>query len=258
MCDVAELELSEVYNAGLALPGAFNTAASTIFGGSSAGTYSSNMDWAMKLEEEGINFQEMGVMDEEARITFRTAVAIMGTDEQQRLLDTQAVKVLKDEYLGLEVISNTSPDDLTREMYAHQNKKTAQKLWLEPLGRLVCRSHQFDDFNEYDLPKHRYPTGRLPKIQEGKQYEFWIEERVLEECFVGMKLDVRVLTLDSGITVLDDVREVMCSFYRWLPNELWMGRHPKEVVIRKKNVDEDQVDEDGIEECANDEYALDD
>jgi hypothetical protein len=59
---------------------------------------------------------------------------------------------------------------------------------------------------------------------------------------VGMKLNARILTLEDGLTILDDVRETMCSFYKWLPNELWMNRHPKEVVIRKKDVDEESVD----------------
>lgn len=203
------------------------------------------MEWAVKLREDGVDLGEIGVMDEEARITFRTAVAIMGTDEQQALLDTRAVKVLKDESFGLEVVAINLSDQLTREMYARQNGFTAPKLYLQPLGMLICRSFHIDDLNEYDIPKGRYPNGRLPKTEDSRQYEFWIEDLVLGECFVGMKLDARILTLDGGITILDDVREAMCSFYKWLPNELWMNRHPKEVVIRKKDLDEEEVKEDG-------------
>jgi hypothetical protein len=203
------------------------------------------MEWAIKLREEGVDLADVGVMDEEARITFRTAVAIMGTDEQQALLDTRAVKVLKDESFGLEVAAIIPSTQLTRDMYARQNGFMTLKICLQPLGILVCRSFHVEDFNEYDLPKDKYPNGRLPKTEDGKQYEFWVEDRVLEECFVGMKLDARILTLDGGITILDDVSEVMCSFYKWLPNELWMNRHPREVVIRKKDVDEEPVEEDG-------------
>ncbi|KAF2451289.1 hypothetical protein P171DRAFT_459384 [Karstenula rhodostoma CBS 690.94] len=256
LCDSAETELSKVYTAGLALPGAFNTAASTIFGGSKAGTYTGNMEWAVKLREEGVDLAEVGVMDEEARITFRTALAIMGTDEQQALLDTRAVKIMKDESFGLEVVTITPSSQLTREMFARQNGFTAPKLHLQPLGMLICRSFHVDDFNEYDLPKDKYPNGRLPETGDGKQYEFWVEDHALEACFVGMKLDARILTLEGGITILDDVREAMCSFYKWLPNELWMNRHPKEVVIRNKDVDEDEAKEDsdgGEEKFADDE-----
>ncbi|KAK7179874.1 argonaute siRNA chaperone complex subunit Arb1 [Paraphaeosphaeria sporulosa] len=245
LCDTAEKELSKVYNAGLSLPGAFNTAASTIFGGSKSGTYTGNMEWATKVREDGVDLGEVGVMDEEARITFRTAVAIMGTDEHQALLDTRAVNVSKDELFGLEVVAINYSDQLTRKMYARQNGFMAPKLYLESLGTLICRSFHVDDFNEYDLPKDKYPTGRLPETEDGNQYEFWVEDHALEECFVGMKVDARVLTLEDGITILDDVREAMCSFYKWLPNELWINRHPKEVVIRKKDLDEEDVKEGG-------------
>jgi hypothetical protein len=200
------------------------------------------MEWATKLREEGIDLAEVGVMDEEARLTFRTAVAILGTDEQQALLDTRAVKVLSDESFGLEVAAIIPSTQLTREMYACQNRFTVPKICLQPLGMLVCRPFHVKDFNEYDLPKDKYPNGRVAKTVDDKRYEFWVEDHVLEECFVGMKLNARILTLEDGLTILDDVRETMCSFYKWLPNELWMNRHPKEVVIRKKDVDEESVD----------------
>lgn len=263
LCDTAEAELSQVYNAGCVLPGAFNTAASTILGGSKAGIYAGDMDWAIKAKEAGVYLTEVGVMNEEARITFRTAVAILGTDDQQALLDTCAVKVTKDEHLNLEVVAINLSDQLTRDMYTRQKEFTGSKLHLEPLGTIICRSIHVDDFDQYDLPKDRYPTGCLPKTEDGKQYEFWVEDVSLGECFVGMKLDARILTLDGGITILDDVREIMCSFYKWLPNELWMSRHPKKVVIRDRSVDEEEEvkegddggdnGEDGGEEFADDE-----
>ena len=234
LCDIAEVELTKSHIAGLALPGTFNTAASTVFGGSNTGSYTGDKEWAVELKGEGMDIGDMGVMDQEARITFKTGVAIMGSDEQQNMLDTKAVKVLKDESTGLAVLAIDLPDDLTKEMYETANSQTKGKIHLQPLGRLVCRSWQVEDFHQYDLPIDKYPNGRLPKCQENKEYEFWIEEQVLEECFVGMRMDARVLTLEGGFSVLDEVRETMCSFYKWLPNELWMQRHPREVVIRNK------------------------
>lgn len=247
LCDIAESQLPKTHAAGLALPGAFNSAASTIFGGSKAGTYAGNNTWAIQLKEEGVDLGDIGVMDEEARITFRTGVAIMGTDEQQSMLDTKVVRVLKDESFGLEVLAIHPADELTKEMYNIQNGQTKRKLCLQPLGKLVCRSWHIADFHEYDLPKDKYPNGRLPKAEEGKEYEFWVEDSVLAECFVGMKMDARIITLEGGITILDEVKETMCSFYKWLPNELWMERHPKQVVVRKKEWEEDEEGKEKIE-----------
>ncbi|KAJ4301658.1 hypothetical protein N0V90_003751 [Kalmusia sp. IMI 367209] len=259
LCDAAEAELPKTHAAGLALPGAFNSAASTTFGGCKAGAYTGDKEWAIKAKEEGVDLGDPGMMDEEARIIFRTAVAIMGTDEQQRMLDMQSFRVLKDASFGLEVFSIVPSDEVTRQMYTHQNAATAQKLCLEPLGKLLCRSWHIDDFNQYDLPRDKYPNGCLPKTEEGKEFEFWVEDRVLDECFVGMKLHARVLTLEGSITILDNVHEVMCSFYKWLPNELWMERHPKEVVIRKKDWSEIQSKTnagESNEKFADDDYLM--
>lgn len=240
LCDTAKVELPRAYAAGLALPGAFNNAASTIFGGSKAGTYTSDKEWAIKLKEEGVDLGDTGVMDEEARVVFKTGIAMIGTDEQQYMLDTTAVKALKQESFGLEVIAICPATDLTKEMYDLQNEQTKAKIHLEPLGKLICRSWHINDFIQYDLPKDKYPNGCLPRSEEGKEYEFWVEDRILGECFVGMKIDAQILTLEGGITILDDVRETMCSFYKWLPNELWMERHPKEVVVKQKHLPGDE------------------
>lgn len=181
----------------------------------------------------------MGVMDEQARLTFKTGVTIMGTDEQQTMLDTKAVKILKDETCGLEVISIIPSDELTRKMYNHQNKRTASKIDLEPLGKLVCQTWNNADFNDYDLPKDKYPSGRLPAKTTGQQYEFWVEDGVLDDCFVGMKLEARIMMLEGGIAILDEVQQAMCSFYKWLPNELLMDHGiAKEVVFKKLNLDD--------------------
>jgi hypothetical protein len=237
LCDTAESELTKTTAAGLALPGSFNCAASTIFCGSKAGTYTGDKEWAIQLKEQGVDLGDPGLMDQEARITFRTGVAILGTDEQQSMLDTQAVRVLKDDSFGLQVIAIHPADEFTKEFYDAANSRTKDKITLQPLGKLVCRSWEMEDLQQYDLPKDKYPTGRpFPKTQMGEEYVFWIEDDVLDECFVGMKMDARVLVLEGGIAILDDVRETMCSFYKWLPNELWMARHPKEVVVRSKAV----------------------
>jgi hypothetical protein len=243
LCDTAEAELGKTHAAGLALPGTFNCAASTIFGGSKTGTYTGDKEWAIELKGAGINLGDVGMMDQEARIMFRTAVTILGTEEQQSMIDTTTVHVLEDESFGLEVLSIHPADDITKEMYNMANSQTKDKIHLQPLGRLVCQSWQIEDFHQYDLPKDKYPDGHLPEIQEGKKYEFWVEDQVLGECFVGMKMDARVLTLDGGMTILDDVRETMCSFYKWLPNELWMQRLPKDVVVRAKVLPGDDDEE---------------
>lgn len=58
-----------------------------------------------------------------------------------------------------------------------------------------------------------------------------------------MKMDADILVLSGGLNILDNVKETMCSFYVWLPNELWMERKPKEVRWLKKGMGLDEDDE---------------
>ena len=230
MCDVAERELIKVDAAGLALPGDFNTSASTLFGGANAGLFAGDESWAQEAEKEGVNVSEMGLREQEARIKFSTGVAALGTDEQQDLIGAPSLQIIKNGSTGLEVTAIILPDDTTREVYAVQSETVRSKLGhLEPLGKLVCKVWHADDCDEWDLPKDRYPDAGPQKVGQSREFELWVEERVLTECFVGMKMDACIITLEGNITILDEVKQTYCSFYTWLPNELWMDNKPKEV-----------------------------
>ncbi|KAF2786809.1 hypothetical protein K505DRAFT_259095 [Melanomma pulvis-pyrius CBS 109.77] len=238
-CNKAEFELTKVYTAGLALPGAFNLAASTIFGGTQAGTFTGDSVWAQDL-----SMDDIGMREEEARVTFMTGMAVHGTDAQYDMLthperdDLSSIRIIQDESVGLEVVSIQLPTDEVKEMYANQNEVYKAKLHLQPLGKLICKAWNIEDFKEYDLPQDRYPNGKLPRADEGKTYEFWVEDGVLTECFEGMKMDARVLTLEGDMVILDEVKEAMCSFWKWLPNELWMERHPRELKYLNKGLED--------------------
>ena len=229
MCDTAERELVKVDAAGIALPGDFNTSASTLFGGSHAGLFTGDQIWAQDVEKEGVPCNDIGVRNEEARIKFSTGVAVLGTDEQQDLLGATDLNIIKKESIGLEITAIIMPDVITKELYATQSEVVQHKLGhLEPLGKLMCKVWYADDCDEWDLPKDKHPDGKPHKVDQ-RQFEFWVEENVLKECFVGMKIDAGIITLEGGITILDEVKQTHCSFYTWLPNELWMENKPKEV-----------------------------
>lgn len=248
MCDVAERELIKVDAAGLALPGDFNIAASTLFGGSHAGLFTADKAWAQQAQKDGVNMNEMGLRDQEARIKFSTGVATLGTDEQQDLLGAANLRILKKESTGVEITAICVPDDMAREMYAAQTEVVRSKLGhLEPLGKLKCKTWYADDCDEWDLPQGKYPDAKPLKVDQGKEFEFWVEENVLSECFLGMKIDATIITLEGGFTILDDVKQTHCSFYTWLPNELWMENKPKELRWLAKGLPEhEEVDINGV------------
>lgn len=234
---MAEQELPKVHAAGLALPGDFNKSASAIFGGAQAGMYAGDKSWAEDMKKEGIVIDEIGICDEEAGIKFTTGIAIMGSDEQCHMLETKSIRILEQISVGLEVVGIQPPTESTKELYEMQSKTVEHKLGqLAPLGKLFCKTWYIDDCDEWDLPKDNYPSGKPQRDCTDLEYEFWIEECVLQECFVGLKMDADILTLSGGITILDEIRESMCSFFTWLPNELWMQKKPKEVKWLKKGL----------------------
>ena len=204
ICDLAEKELPKVNAVGIALPGDFNQSASVIFGGAQAGIHLGNKPWAQALRKEGMEIEEIGMREEEARIKFSTGIAVLGSDEQFDMLEGGTLKVLSRVSAYLEVTSIQLPSEETKAKYAEINTKN-RKLVLKRLGKLVCKTMYTDEC-------------------DSKRYEFWIEEDILEDCFVGFKMRANLLLGD--LTILDDIQESMCSFYTWILNEL--GR-PKEV-----------------------------
>lgn len=241
MCDTAERELVQVDAAGVALPGGFNTSASTLFGGSHAGLFTGDKSWAQDAQEDGIKINAMGLRDQEARIKFSTGIAALGTDEQQDLVGVASLNILGKESTGLEVTAIEMPDPITRQVYAAQTEFVKEKLnHLEPLGKLRCKAWYADDCDEWDLPKGKYPDGKPHVVDTEKKFEFWIEENVLSECFLGMKIEATVVTLEGGFTILDEVKQTHCSFYTWVPNELWMENKPKELRWLAKGLAEDE------------------
>ena len=254
LCDKAEKELPQTYIAGNFLPGAFNVAASTIFGGMHAGTFVGLSEWTAELsEEERKNMQAVGMRNEIASVTFKTAVAAYGTEEQYDLLTSAGptlkdIKKLSTESLGLEITSIQPSTKDIQEVYAHQNEVYKHKLYLQTLGKMTCKPWtDTTSIKEFDLPKNnpKYPGGKPPPPDPNRVFEFWVEDDVLEKCFVGMKMDVTVFTLRGGITILDEIKEIFCSFYKWIPNELWVWKKgPKFRYTRKGMEDIDGHGED--------------
>jgi hypothetical protein len=247
LCDQAEEELPRVFNAGNALPGPFNVAASTIFGGSHSGTYIGTAEWARGLDEPGADdAMSLGMRSEAAMVTFKTGVAVYGADEQYDMIDKagprlHGIKIIDKAAVGLEVVSVTYATDEAKQAYEQQNQIWKHKLLLQPLGKLVCKTWNMQNFAEYDLPPHLHPANQ--PTQASKEYEFWVEDHALQECFVGMKMDATVAVLTGGIAILDEVKGVMCAFFRCIPNELWAEkRFPQLRYMRRGLEDVDEIE----------------
>lgn len=228
-CDLAEKELWACKQASLWLPGDFNTACSTIFGGYYANMYIGDQDWAKDLDIY------KGMSTETATRIFKAGLAAQTTDEVINAFTTKSkennLAVVSAVATGLEVTDLIKADDAVLEMYA------AQKPSLKPLGRMKAKTWYNPTLPEEDMTEEEVAAAAT--LLEIKEYELWVEDEILDMCFVGMKFDATVRELNFGILYFDTIIGVHCSFYSLLPNETIIGwREPgPRLPPREKNVD---------------------
>lgn len=228
-CDLAEKELWACKQASLWLPGDFNTACSTIFGGYYANMYIGDQDWAKDL-----NIYK-GMSTETATRIFKAGLAAQATEEVVNAFTTKMkennLAVVSAINTGLEVTDLIKADNDVLEMYA------AQKPSLKPLGRMKAKTWYNPTLPEEDLTEEEVAAATTPL--EIKEYELWVEDEILEKCFVGMRVDATIRELNFGILYFDTVIGVHCSFYSLLPNEMIIGwREPgPRLPPREKVVD---------------------
>jgi hypothetical protein len=227
ICDLADEELMETYNVLKALPGKFNKACSKLFNGSQAGAEDEDQSW---MPEEIKKFTTSTMSKEEAKKIFIHGLAQLGEDDdfldddetiQRRHFEQEIIGY--EPRVGLEVheIVPAEPDFIA----FHKSKVGLGKG--QALGKLICKPWNMPSFDHYDRPQE---TTDERAWRAGDTYDFWVEQYVLDECFLGMKLDVDVATLSSGLLFIDKIYDVRCSFYTLLDNDLLLTSKWKEPV----------------------------
>jgi hypothetical protein len=228
VCDTAENELLPTHKALRLMPGKFNVAVSTLFGGCYASVYGDDASW--RDDDDG-QTGSFGPTHAAASNIFKFGVAALGEDDdfaddnnqaiQRRILDQKIVNI--EENLGLEVVEVIDAQDDHIDFHA-------TKLGLgkgQALGKIICKRYQIPTFDYYDLPSgHKQVVPDMTKT-----YTIWLEEEVLDQCFVGMKIDATIGTLSGGLQFFDRVNAVRCSFYTLLENDLMLATKWKEPRI---------------------------
>lgn len=241
LCSLAEKELWQIVQAQALLPGDFNTACSEIFGGIFRGLYTSGEEeWAQGLEVK------RGMSPEMARRAFKVGLAAQAGKEIFKKYKTQSeektISVTSITDMGLEVTEVVPATPQVLNIYSHDLAKG-----LKPLGLLKAKTwHKpgADDHEDLTEEEEAAAAATTTTIQqrEVKEYEFWVEDHILEKCFVGMKFETTVTELSFGVSYFDALFGVYCSFYRVLPNEMmygWKEPGPPLPMREKKKVNGD-------------------
>lgn len=229
VCELAKIELWKIHNLTNKFPGDFHKALSIICDGYFGRLYVDPAETAAANEKTGL---DKHMSREQAHRILRAAVAFMGTQEQFIALTSlkvrEAPKVIKEDLRGYEVLSITLPTQDLRKGFAGIKSGSGGSEAIKPLGLLECKRWVHPDQSTRDLTvAEERKLARNPPVLANET--FWMEEDVLEQCIVGMKFFAMVRELSGGITYIDHVRVIYCSFYNWVENERMAGwKAPKE------------------------------
>lgn len=204
ICDLAEKELILCRQVSSRLPGKFNMACSTLFGGYYAGMKDESLTWDAGLAAN------VGLTNTEAEEIFIAGVEKRGSAFQKEL--GTRVKLLKAEFLALEVtgivfagtsgVKKPLPKEIEEEIKAlgeEQKEKVPEKrkyndTGLNALGRLLVKVWVPEGPEEQEEPD-----------TDLDEFEIWVEMEVLQYCFVGMHIEAKVHQMSSGIIWIDSV-----------------------------------------------------
>ena len=238
ICDIGERELPVIQRLGQILPGQFNVALSALSSGYHQFELQDCQTWDENAEEVDIeetknNFKrivEKGVVAyEDQNLSQRIKNRLDSTDNNFSYFQcTEEIQI------ALKV---------TEIILSEPSKKNSEADTKSPpvpksLGKLKCQVYKLPTFETYDLPSLASGSASTKTKQEQAQweYEFLIDNAILEQCFIGLKMEVTVRKLDEGLEYLDNVRALYCSFYTLLPNDLMMHWKEPEWLTSEKDV----------------------
>ena len=196
------------------LPGFFNTACSTIYGGTFQDSFIGDQEWAQELDVY------KGMSPQLARQTFKVGLMANASTEMFERYKSQSegssIGITSAHDTGLEVTELILANREALKLYDHAAAKG-----LRALGKMKARTWFHPGDPDDDLTEEEEQAGAV--MREVKEYEFWVEDELLQRCFVGMKLETTVRHLSFGLDFFDNIAGAHCSFYTMLPNEAMIG-----------------------------------
>lgn len=224
----ANAELWNVAEATRRLPGDFNTACSTLFGGQYAENYDGDTWWGPEQVTDSVF---VGIKPEEANQILHFGVAGAATEEVfafylEAINGGKTLEIVSvEEHAGLEITRVEPPTSECKELYTHHSNH------FRPVGRVYAKPWKNPDAPPEDLTdeekRQELENGIEDKKNDNnkkeKEYLFFIESIIQEDLRVGMKLEATVRTLNCGLMFFDEFLNLYPSFDTYLPNEAMAG-----------------------------------
>lgn len=202
------------------LPGKFNMACSTLFGGYYEGMRDdSKYTWNSNIATD------VGLEPQVAHDIYTAGLAKRGTQAQKEA--GVNAKVVKREFISMEVTGIILPTFDGDTVFEDAPSKDAPVppeakycRGLESLGRLKVKT--WIPAEDEDAPGVH--AAKIPDEPE-REFEILLERQTLQFCFLGMHLDAKVHTLDSGLLFIDSVTVSATYMIYRVPGLTTVGRH---------------------------------
>ncbi|KAL5341636.1 Argonaute complex, subunit Arb1 [Aspergillus crustosus] len=235
-CDLVGKELWKNQQLMASGPGDFNIACSTLFGGFNHDLYVENNQW------KNTKADRVQMTKDIAQKVVRFGLAAAGSDDLiLSYLETvkngaSKVKKLEDihgfEVSGLQFLTSSQ-----REIYQTEAPD------LNPVGILYGTTYLDPGESDYDLS----PTEREEWAKRGRhttELRFFLEENLLELCYLGMKIISPIWELSCGFHYFEDTVKVYSSIYSPLANELMIGwKKPRAFSVKSEEDGENENEE---------------
>lgn len=239
ICDLAEKELILCRQVSSRLPGKFNMACSTLFGGYYKGMQDETMTWDAGLASD------VGLTNSQAEAIYNAGLEKRGTAFQKEM--GKRTKLVKGEFLAVEVtgivfagtsgVKKPLPREIEDEITAlkEEEKRIGESKPPDTGKKNNVETEKMDKLPQYSdaglnalgrlLVKVWVPEG--PEEQEAldtelDEFEILLEMEVLQYCFVGMHLEAKMHTMNSGIIWIDSVT-VSSDLSNWIEDVLTLN-----------------------------------
>ena len=245
-CNIAEKQLWDNQRLLTIAPGDFNKASSFLFGG----YYYHKERQPEQFEtwaDENTPRDRSPMTTSVAQKVVMFALAATGTDELSASFSDLAMRGKLTAHAiqdidGFEIVDIIMPNDGVRGFYETYAPD------LNVVGKVRAKAWRDPNAPPVDLA----PGETLPNIQ-GLEFEFFVEEKLLQYCYLGMKVVTTVWELNCGAFFFDEIMNAYCSFYTPSLNDLMLGwKVPRDLAKSKE--DGDTSLDDTPEDNLNDEH----
>ncbi|KKY26275.1 hypothetical protein UCRPC4_g01550 [Phaeomoniella chlamydospora] len=248
--DVATIEIWNCRQAERWMPGDFNIACSTLFGGFYAKTYDPRLNWQNEVDLAPGQSLFVGMTDTEARDVMKYGIAAAASEKQMykfvSLANTDKLKIVWTEEGAFEIVQTFPVSPETQKYYKSNSPG------FRPVGRALAKKWRNPDALEEDLtPAERIAADYQASMAEidvnagdnkTPEYEFFFEAQVLQYCFPGMKVEATICQLNCDIMFVDRIGRIFPSFDNYLPNELMLGYvKPRAVGVKAEEAETEAI-----------------